>query len=362
MEAKNPTESNSNSTGDEKQKIRSRKSVSFHNKDKKNKSKKREQSWTSTSENGTDSDLSYRPSQSTSTKKGRGRPKKAAQDQQRMEMDWEEANSENSNQARTYSASVNSTPKQIPVNAETPQTSTPTIDVASLLQSTLAQRIQVNTQAPINFPPPKKFDRSQNVHEWIRDTDLYIQLSNIESRKKQVYWTFLDLETWELLEAEEAIEDDETAVEQMREKLISLFGRTGKGNKDYVREFTSRRQQHNENVRLYCTELQRLCKRAFPDMNNFDSYVIDRFIEGISNRDLRLQLAVSKPRSVVAMLEIASRFEEAYTEMRGSRIGQAQPNTSQGQNPAQTAAHSQLSTATSKRTTAIKSTNTTNSS
>ena len=149
-------------------------------------------------------------------------------------------------------------------------------------------------------------------------------MSNITGRKKQVYWTFLDSETRELLESEEAVEDDETAVELMREKLVSLFGKTGKGNMDYVREFTNRRQQPNENVRLYCTELQRLCRRAFPDMKNFDIYVIDRFIEGIVNRDLKLQLAVVKPKSVTAMLETASRFEDAYLEVRDLRNRQPQ--------------------------------------
>ncbi len=76
----------------------------------------------------------------------------------------------------------------------------------------------------------------------------------------------MDSETREFLEAEEAVEDDVTAVELMHEKLVSLFGKTGKGNMDYVREFTNRNLQPNENVRLYCIELQRLCRRAYPDM------------------------------------------------------------------------------------------------
>jgi hypothetical protein len=178
-ETGNTTEPTSNTTGVEKQKRKSHKSVTFQAK---NKSKIRDESWTSCTENGTDSDPRNRPKSSTARKRSRGRPKETTQEQQRIELDWEETNREDDIQERTHSASLKSTPKQPPVNAGAPQTNTPTIDVTTLLQSVLAQRIQVNTQAPTNFPPPKKFDRSRNVHEWIRETQTTVLISDYEGR------------------------------------------------------------------------------------------------------------------------------------------------------------------------------------
>ena len=161
METESTTESTARSTGEERQRRRSRKSVSFKAKKKSSKSSGRDESWTSTADNGTDSDPSYCPKTSTTCTRGRGRPRKTSQSQQRMEMDWEEANCENVIRDRTDSAKLKSTPKQIPAHTEAPQATTPTIDVTTLLQNALAQRIQVNTQAATNFPPPRKFDKSQ---------------------------------------------------------------------------------------------------------------------------------------------------------------------------------------------------------
>jgi hypothetical protein len=182
METESTTESKAKSTGEEKQKRSSRRSVSFKASKKSYKRSDRDESWTSTEDNETDSDPSYRPTTSTTSTRGRGRPRKATQGQQRMELDWEETNREDDIQERTHSASLKSTPKQPPVNAGASQTNTPTIDVTTLLQSVLAQRIQVNTQAPTNFPPPKKVDRSLNVHEWIRETQTTVLISDYEGR------------------------------------------------------------------------------------------------------------------------------------------------------------------------------------
>ena len=285
---------------------------------------------TSSLETETDSDRSER--QRRESREESNRKRKEMEYKRRMEMEWENDNDENLREERSSVSRGTSQPRTS-VSTEAPPANVPQIDAATLLQNALAQRIQINTQLPINFPPPKKFEKHMDVHEFIRDIDVYIELSNITGRKKTVYWTLLSSEVRELLEAEDLIEDDEIAVEQIREKLQSLFGRTGKGNLDFVREFTYRRQQASENVRLYCTELQRLCKRAFPDMQNTDSYVVSRFIEGILNRELKIQLSVHKPKTVKAMLEIATKYEEAYLEFRNPRTSSTPNNQQHPTNP-----------------------------
>ena len=63
-------------------------------------------------------------------------------------------------------------------------------------------------------------------------------------------------------------------------------------------------------------ELQRPGERIFSDMQKTDSYVVNRFIEGILNRELKSQLSGNKPKTVRAVLVIATRYEEAFLELR----------------------------------------------
>ena len=108
-----------------------------------------------------------------------------------------------------------------------------------------------------------------NVNDWIREMDLYIQLSNIRDKKKVFYWAYLDSETQKLLGGVDFDEDDdEIAVDQLKFNLKELFGKIRKQPLEHMKAFHSRTQSFNENVRIYCLDLKRLALKAFPHSIN----------------------------------------------------------------------------------------------
>ncbi len=116
--------------------------------------------------------------------------KRVLEYKRRMEIEWEKHNDERLREEKS-SVSRGASKPRTSVSTEAPPANVPQIDATTILQNALAQIIQINTQLSINFPPPKKFEKHMDVHEFLNDIDVYIELSNITGRKKTVYWTLL---------------------------------------------------------------------------------------------------------------------------------------------------------------------------
>ena len=203
--------------------------------------------------------------------------------------------------------------------------------------------IQVNAASTINYPPPIKFSKDVNVHDWIKEVELYIELTGVRDKNKTVFWAYLDADTRKLLSDIVFDEEDGIATVQIKRRLVELFGQRQKGTLDLIKEFSERKQRQGENVRIYCLELQTLCKRAFTDCLNHERYIIDQFIEGVGNKQLQLNLSSNKPASVNQMLDVATKYEEAFhrqnersernrNESAGLQNRQIQNTSSQNQN------------------------------
>ncbi len=88
--------------------------------------------------------------------------------------------------------------------------------------------IRVVTESPVSYPAPKKFNKDVNVRDWIREVDLYLELTNVRDKKKTVFWAYLDMETRKMLSDVKFDEDDGVATRQIKAKLIYLFGKRQK--------------------------------------------------------------------------------------------------------------------------------------
>ena len=89
-----------------------------------------------------------------------------------------------------------------------------------------------------------------------------------------------------------------------------------KGQRPFASMDRNGQNKHESSKPSSFIELQRPGERIFSDMQKTDSYVVNRFIEGILNRELKSQLSGNKPKTVRAVLEIATRYEEAFLELR----------------------------------------------
>ena len=203
-------------------------------------------------------------------------------------------------------------------STQPPLMTSPLIPIDRLLVNLV--QAAINKTTPITYPPPIKFNRNLNVNDWIREMDLYIQLSNIRDKKKVFYWAYLDSETQKLLGGVDFDEDDdEIAVDQLKFNLKELFGKIRKQPLEHMKAFHSRTQSFNENVRIYCLDLKRLALKAFPHSINLEEVIIEQFTIGVINEKLQFHLRTQKPRNVEEMLETSTSFENAHMTMKKNR-------------------------------------------
>jgi predicted DNA binding CopG/RHH family protein len=192
------------------------------------------------------------------------------------------------------------------------------IDANVSLKDLFSQVLQ-STNQPINYPAPPKFNKSMNVADWIRDIDLYIEICNVKDKKKTIFWAYLDEATRKMLNNFTFDDNDDIAVQDLKQKLMELFGRIPLSAHEQMKAFNSCEQDVNENVRVYENRLEGLCRKAFPNCFNYETYIIDQFTNGVLNKKLQHDLLTSKPISITEMLEKATNYEVAYKKQLKQR-------------------------------------------
>jgi hypothetical protein len=76
------------------------------------------------------------------------------------------------------------------------------------------------------------------------------------------------------------------------------------------------KNKHESSTPSSLIELQRPGERICSDVQNTSSYVVNRFIEGLLKRELKIQLSANKPNTLRAGLEIDTRYERVFLEFR----------------------------------------------
>jgi predicted DNA binding CopG/RHH family protein len=182
-----------------------------------------------------------------------------------------------------------------------------------------SKTVIIQASAPINYPPPAKFNKSMNVADWIRDMDLYIDICNVKDKKKTIFWAYLEEAIRKMLKNFTFDENDDIAVQELKQKLTELFGRIPLSAHEQMKAFNSCEQDVNENVRVYENRLEGLCRKAFPNCLNYEAYIIDQFTNGVLNKKLQHDLLTSKPLSIADMLDKATNYEVAYKKQSKQR-------------------------------------------
>ena len=199
-----------------------------------------------------------------------------------------------------------------------PSHSHPTTSSNSTIQD-IVHAINANTSGHVNYPAPPKYNKTMNIGDWIREMDLYIDLNGIRGKKHKVFFAFLEDSIRKILRNNEYDDDDEIALEQLKEHLNTLFSKIKKTPLELQKEFNERRQNHGENVRIYGMDLTRLCKKAFPHCLNIEEYVIEQFIAGVINDKLKHELLTNRPTTVLNMIEVATKFENAHMKIKRNK-------------------------------------------
>ena len=72
---------------------------------------------------------------------------------------------------------------------------------------------------------PKSFNKTLNVDDWIKGVETFMKVSNITSNQRETMWSYIDVDTIEILKKISFSDHPTLGYEQLKEKMHELFGK-----------------------------------------------------------------------------------------------------------------------------------------
>ena len=158
------------------------------------------------------------------------------------------------------------------------------------------------------LPVPEKFALGGNFRLWQTHTEIYIK-NFPPDQQPSVILSLLSGEALDLVATSKILESpvSKDTFDRLR-RLID----TPKLPVEYRREFNSRRQKPDENVRTFVAALEDLAIRAFVNENEkeLERRVLEQFIEGVSSVDVQRKFFLKPPPSLDVAISKAENIEK----------------------------------------------------
>ncbi|RNA04167.1 hypothetical protein BpHYR1_033939 [Brachionus plicatilis] len=143
---------------------------------------------------------------------------------------------------------------------------------------------------------PAQFTKRTDLDTWWKRFELYVTSAKVPSVKlRNCLLTFLDDECLSVFD--NCTPQVPLALYDLSKQMQMLFGTIKPISIDAKEDFYSRRQRHDEDAKSYFEDLWRLAKIAFrseTSVFNVDAIVRDRFLNGLNNPYLMMQLSTKE--------------------------------------------------------------------
>lgn len=181
----------------------------------------------------------------------------------------------------------------------------------------------VNNYASI-AQSPAKFEPARNdINSYLLEFELYLKIANIANNKKDTLLSFFSPSTRSMLYGIKFNDDDEIAYLELKQQMIKIFGKCGNSQVQYLRLFNTRNQEKYENVYTYSLKLRELAVKAIPNNPDADQMVLNQFIVGLRDRDLKTKLMTEEVRTLEEAIKRAVRLESIFANKVDDNFNQS---------------------------------------
>ena len=186
----------------------------------------------------------------------------------------------------------------------------------------------VNVFNTLHVAPPSMFTKKTKVAGWIDKMETFLAVNNITQHKKETMWSYIDEECVEILKKATYDSNPEVAYSELKQNLRELFGAEEPSFLTRLSNFQHRDQLPGENVRVYGLALDHLARKAFGDQHKeLDSIIMDRFLAGLRNPDIRIKFIIDRPINLTRLIESAALLEKTLNKEPSTTL----VNSSSGQ-------------------------------
>ena len=175
-----------------------------------------------------------------------------------------------------------------------------------------------SAQAPAKFEPARN-----DINSYLLEFELYLKIANITNNKKDTLLSLFSPSTRSMLHGIKFNDDDEIAYLELKQQMVKIFGRCGSSQVQYLRLFNTRTQDKYENVYTYSLKLRELAVKAIPNSPDADQMVLNQFIVGLRDRDLKTKLMTEEIRTLEEAVKRAVRLESIFANKGDDNVNQS---------------------------------------
>lgn len=159
------------------------------------------------------------------------------------------------------------------------------------------------------LPPPPKFHKGDNYTRWVSRMECYLQMAPLQHRTA-IFLTCLD----------DPVFDVVASLGLTSQTELSVAIACVKAEFDPVRDvsidrqtFRRRQQRPGETVDEFLRALRSLVTFAFPKSNDTDSILLEQFVDGMRNIEVRKAFLTEEPETLDEARKVA-RLEEMISD------------------------------------------------
>jgi hypothetical protein len=167
---------------------------------------------------------------------------------------------------------------------------------------------------------PKAYNNSINVNVWLKQVDQYLDETNTTSEKHKINLVLYKLDTKSKRTIKELI--DSKAIKtykDLQDHIRTFYNNDTRSHTDHLLNFLERRQNENESLHRYHSDVTELARLAYPDENEtqLQKHVNRQFISGLYNTLIKGQLLMhTQEKNVLSQdIQLQSKLGDSATEL-----------------------------------------------
>ena len=167
---------------------------------------------------------------------------------------------------------------------------------------------------------PKAYNNNINVKVWLNQVDQYLDETNTTSDKHKINLVLNKLDTTSKRTIKELIDSKVIKTyKDLQDHLRTFYNNDTQSHTDHLLNFLERRQNENESLHRYYSDVTELARLAYPDETEtqLQKHVDKQFISGLYNTLIKGQLLMNaQEKNVLSQtIQLQSKLGDSATEL-----------------------------------------------
>lgn len=167
---------------------------------------------------------------------------------------------------------------------------------------------------------PKTYNNNLNFNVWLNQVDQYLDETQTTNDKRKIDFVLSKLDTKSRRTMNDLLQSKAiTTFKELQDNLRTFYSNDTQSHTDHLLNFLDRRQNPNESLHRYYSDITDLARLAYPQesLSTLQKYVDKQFVSGLYNTLIKGQLLMNaNAKNILSQaIELQTKLGDAATEL-----------------------------------------------